>query len=130
MAILKKRSTFNGILIAFISKVKAGNFDSWYLCVAKCCDSCADCVDDCTSEFYSSHRSLEPKDLPSFQLIKVRTSIKTPARDKLLVIGDFVIECPPGKVATAVPMPVFEGFHVVDWKTVWLCLEEDIEPSD
>jgi len=141
MAILNKRSTFNGttifvlfVLLAFIGKVKAGFYDDWWICVEKCCETCADCVDSCTDDFNSS-QSLEPKEPPSFKLTRTprgRESERKSGLVKLQVIGDYKIACPPGTVPTAFPMPIYDeetGLWVVDYETVWFCIDEDLEPE-
>ena len=47
------------------------------------------------------------------------------------VIGSFVTPCPKGTVLTPFEMPIYDqaGLFVVDYKTVYYCLPEDLEPA-
>lgn len=135
MAIQQTRSTLSFLVLfalLFISKASAGFYDDWWLCVDNCCETCADCVDSCTDDFNSSH-STEGKDVPasSFAVKKrSRTSLRKSFSTKLTLIGDF-INCPPGTVPTAFPMPIYdeEGLFVIGYETVWFCIDEDLEPQ-
>jgi hypothetical protein len=112
------------------SPSQAGHYDDWYECADNCSASDADCVDACTDDF-NSNSGGDPVAV-SFPMLKLR--VKGPIDDKPTHRPSnrrWAQRCPLGSSLSPFDMPIYgeDGFFVVGFKTVWMCLPEDVVPA-
>lgn len=95
------------------------DYEDWWLCANECAPDDAACVDKCTEEYNSSHE-------PSTRPLKLKLA---PAHKP--VMQTLINRCPKGTHLAPFDMPIYDrnGVFVVGYKTVWMCLPDDLEPA-
>ena len=149
----KVKACMLGFIVALFTVspvLAAADYDDWWLCANECAPDDAACVDKCTDDYNETHSTPYPADLciqvlTDTGFLTAKTGLERASHLKGLKLkrnakgGPYcdskpgiVTPCPAGSVATPFEMPVYDnaGLFVTCYKTVSVCIPEDLEPAN
>ena len=97
----------------------------WWICVETCGKEDAECVDKCTDDYNETHFVPGRKTVGSLNFKQ-----KKGGKGKTWNLPESFIFCRPGTTPSPFLMPIYdeEGLFIIDYKTVWFCIDYDLEP--